>query len=109
LLLLSEEILMRLEGLYPNFGRSSPEMQVNMLATYRLKRMEDLAKTPTSKKRSPASQTTPVLTEEEKVIMKLLGLKQKDITALRSSTDEVDTEDGADLFKDAGYEEDEDE
>jgi hypothetical protein len=77
---------MRLENLYPNFGKSSPEAQARYVADYRLKRAEDMAKTPTwpKQKKTTTSTKAPPLTEEEKIVMKLLGLTKKEIIALRS-------------------------
>jgi hypothetical protein len=98
---------LRLENLYRNFATDPPEEQAAYISFYRLRRAEDLA-TASEKKTSPAksSKIDLSLTDEEKVIMKLLGLKQKDIVALRmnNATEEVD---GTDLFKDSTFEEDE--
>ena len=78
---------MRLENLYSNFGESSPEAQALYVAEYRAKRAEDMAKQPTwpkpkklTKKRIKALPLTP----EEEQVMKLLGLKKKDVIAMRS-------------------------
>ncbi len=77
---------MRLENLYPNFGESSPEAQALYISEYRARRAEDMSKQPnwpkpkkTSKKRIAATPLTP----EEKQIMKLLGLKKKEVIAMR--------------------------
>lgn len=71
---------MRLENLYPNFAKSPPAVQLQLLAEYRLKRAEDMAK-PNTFRVKKASATA--LTEEEKVVMKILKLKKKDILAMR--------------------------
>lgn len=103
---------MRLENLYLNFGTSSPEEQLAYVVAYRLKRAEDMAKPiPSRKKKSEkASAAKVVLTEEEKVVMQLLGLKQKDIIALRGITvaEEVEEEETGNLFEDSTFEEEED-
>jgi len=101
---------MRLEDLYTNFGKSPPEEQLKYIAEYRLRRATDLAAIPSTKK-SPAKKSKIdlsgiELTQEEKAIMKMLGLKQKDIAALRASVqEEVSMSDDKDLFKDELFEE----
>ncbi len=84
---------MRLENLYENFGKASPEIQAQYMSEYRLRRAEDLSKTPTwpkPKKIAKGTSKKPRVkyTDEEKTLMKLLGLKQKDIVALRAVTEE---------------------
>jgi hypothetical protein len=79
---------MRLEQLYPNFGTSSPEEQASFLASYRAKRAEDMAKPSTmrKKKTNPSVITSKIdLSDDEKMLMKLLGLSKKDIIALRDT------------------------
>lgn len=100
---------MRLENLYINFGKSPPEEQLKYLAEYRLRRAQDLAAVPpTSKTKSVIKSKIDVsLSEEEKAIMKKLGLKQKDIAALRASVQEEVASDDKDLFKDELFEEEE--
>lgn len=100
---------MRLENLYQNFGRSSPEEQLKFIVEYRLKRAQDLERIPVAKKSSSAKKSKCDLSEDEKVMMKLLGLKKKDIESLRAlSPQSVDAElpasDDVDLFKDDTYE-----
>ena len=83
---------MRLENLYENFGRSSPELQAKYITSYRLRRAEDMAKPPTWPKAKKAATKSArakiILTDEEQTLMKLLGIKKKDIVALRSLTEE---------------------
>lgn len=105
---------MQLQQLYENFSLATPERQQAMLALYRLRRAEDMAKTSTyRKKRVSTAKAKPELTEQEKIVMNLLGLKPKDIFALREITDvstggeEEGADDGAELFIDPIYEEDE--
>lgn len=78
---------MRLENLYTNFGESSSESQAAYVADYRARRAEDMLKTPTwpkpkklSKKRVAALPLTP----EEEQVMKLMGLKKKDVIEMRT-------------------------
>ena len=75
---------MRLENLYPNFGTSSPEAQALYVSEYRAKRAEDMEKTPTWPKPKKLSVAKNPLTEEEKVLMGLMGLKKKEVIALRT-------------------------
>ena len=99
---------MQLGQLYKNFGTSSPEEQAEYVAAYRLRRAADLATTPANKKRKLTAGTVLkklVLSEEEKLLMKLLGLKQKDILAMRelkTSIDEADMND-ATLLNDSTF------
>jgi hypothetical protein len=80
---------MRLENLYPNFGTSSVEDQAASIAAYRLRRAEDMAKSSSRPKRKSTRSTikkpSVILSEEEKRLMKMLGLKQKDMLLLRAS------------------------
>lgn len=104
---------MRLENLYENFGLATPERQMEMLAAYRIRRAEELAKPATTSKRRITTSSVSrskidlSVSPEEKALMKLLGLKQKDLLALRSLEPDEE-EDGVDLFKDQIFE-DEDE
>ena len=81
---------MRLENLYENFGLASPEAQAEYMSAYRFRRSQDLLKEPTwpkpKKKSTKSKKPKAVLTEEEKVLMKLLGLKKKDMVALRAAS-----------------------
>lgn len=91
---------MRLEDLYKDYDSLSQDERLSFVANYRQQRSCDIQKTETkSKVRTPAV----ILTEEEKVLMKLLGIKMKDIQALKAiqieqSTEESSEEDDAALF-----------
>jgi len=74
---------MRLENLYENFGKASIESQASYMSEYRLRRAEDMTRTPTWPKVKKSSSKVLPLTEEEKTIMTLMGLKRKDIIAMR--------------------------
>lgn len=93
---------MRLENLYENFGQALPERQAEMIAAYRFRRAEELARPVTTSKRrattSSVKRSKIDLSEEEKALMKMLGLKQKDMVALRESVDTVEDEDDAGLL-----------
>lgn len=78
---------MRLENLYPNFGESSPESQALYVAEYRARRAEDMSKQPTwpkPKKLTKKKIQALPLTPEEEQVMKLMGLKKKDVIAMRN-------------------------
>lgn len=99
---------MRLEQLYLNFGKSSPEEQLAFISSYRLRRAQDLEKSVPSKKKSSTSTKVKLeLTAEEKMIMKMLGLKQKDVIALREAkiSEEEDEELSGELFEDPTFDE----
>lgn len=102
---------MRLENLYENFSKAIPERQVAIIAAYRLRRAEDMAKPSTYKVKKKAVSSAKIeLTAEEKVLAKLLGLKQKDILALRTTGEATEpTEDASVLFKDSTFEEEDEE
>jgi hypothetical protein len=99
---------MKLDQLYENFGLASPERQQAMVAAYRLRRAEDMAKPSTYKKKKQSTAKPKLeLTEQEKLVAKLLGLKPKDILALRSATsveEDITDDNEVDLFKDSTYE-----
>ncbi len=102
---------MRLEDLYENFVTASPEQQARIISAYRLRRAEELAKpTPTAKKQttSSASRSKIDLSAEEKAVMKMLGLKQKDILALRATVEVEEDEDDASLLADNTFADDAD-
>lgn len=84
---------MRLETLYPNFLLQPPEAQAQHIALYRAKRAVDFEITliKKGKKRTVGSSETSknVLSEEEKSLMLLLGLKQKDMIALRALKEDI--------------------
>jgi DNA-directed RNA polymerase subunit H (RpoH/RPB5) len=99
---------MRLEDLYPNFGKSLPEEQQLILAAYRLRRAQDLERISTAdRKRATGARSKFDLSEEEKKLMKKLGLKQKDVLALRAVVDDTEEDSGVELFKDELFEEEE--
>ncbi len=93
-----KSVSMRLEELYPNFGESPPEEQAIYVAQYRLRRAKDLATIPSTKKQS--AKTSKIdLSEEEKAVMKSLGISMKDIVALRdASLEEESKESDKELF-----------
>jgi len=108
---------MRLEQLYTNFGTSSPEEQACFIASYRAKRAEDMAKPSTikKKKKSVSVNTSKIdLSDDEKMLMKLLGLSKKDIIALRDTVqveeeDQESDEDAALLLTGSTFIDEEDE
>ena len=101
---------MQLSQLYKNFGTASPEEQAEFISAYRLRRANDLATTPANKGRKLTTGMVLkklVLSEEEKLLMKLLGLKQKDVLAMRelkASIDEAEINDAV-LLSDSTFEE----
>jgi hypothetical protein len=101
----------RLEQLYKNFGSSSVEDQTAYIVEYRLKRAKDLETIPKSKPSTTSKKISYELTDEEKALMKLLGIKKRDLEALRSATSNGDAEEtgtSEDLFKDDTFGGDED-
>lgn len=106
---------MKLNQLYENFGEATPERQREIIAAYRFRRAEDMFRPSAYKKKTPSTRVKIELTEQEAFVAKVLGLKPKDIIALRTTVtpeEENDTvaDNAADLFKDSTYEgEDEDE
>ncbi len=79
---------MRLENLYPDFSSAHPSQQESQVISYRLRRAEDMLKTPTwpkpkKKSKAKAKKKPAVLTADEKVLMALLGLKKKEVIAMR--------------------------
>ena len=101
---------MQLKDLYKNFGTSTPEEQAEFISQYRLKRASELESISTVQKRKPTTRTSAkaklTLSEEEKLLMKMLGLKQKDILAARSkkSEEEDAEENGAELLQESTFE-----
>jgi hypothetical protein len=105
---------MRLENLYENFGTATPERQAEFMSEFRLRRAEELSNPATTSKRRMTTSSVNrskidlSVTPEEKALMKLLGLKQKDIAALRAIEPDEE-ESGVELFSDQTFAEDEDE
>jgi len=78
---------MRLENLYSDFGEASPADQALYNSEYRARRAEDMLKQPTwpkPKKQSKKKIQAAPLTSEEEQVMKLLGLKKKEVLAMRT-------------------------
>jgi len=78
---------MKLEDLYRiNFLKASPEAQAEYVTRYRKKRAEDMEKPPSwpKVKKTKVKKKQPPLTTEEKAIMELLGLKKKEVIAMRN-------------------------
>ena len=102
---------MRLENLYENFGTATPERQAEFISAYRLRRAEELSKPATTSKRrmttSSVSRSKIDLSDEEKALMKMLGLKQKDMIALRATAEVEEEEDGTALLTDNTFDEEE--
>jgi hypothetical protein len=102
---------MRLEQLYKNFGLASPEEQAEFISAYRFKRASDLSSSSTVQKKQLTTSNTSTsklaLSEEEKLLMKMLGIKQKDIIAMRqvSLTEVESSENESDLLKDSTFDE----
>lgn len=99
---------MRLENLYPNFGTMSCEEQAGFIASFRQKRAQDLENFAPAKVSTRPKKTKLEFTTEEKLLMKSLGLKQKDILALRGDMGTEEKED-TNLFADDTFTEEEDE
>lgn len=100
---------MRLQDLYKNFGESSPEEQLEFIRSYRLKRAKDLEEIQKVKE-SKTQKEGVELSSEEKALMKMLGLRQKDLKSLHSATTEVSEEvNDEKLFADDTFEGGEDE
>jgi hypothetical protein len=102
---------MRLEQLYPDFSSLPSEAQTADLSAYRLRRAQDLNKPPAEKKPTTGkrSQYDLSLTDEDKALMKMLGIKPKDLLALRAATAEPEVEenesDDTDLLKEDTFDE----
>lgn len=91
---------MRLDNLYTPFSSLSLAEQTSFIAAYRFRRASDLEIYTPKRSKRPVTTTSskPVLTDEEKLLAKMLGLKQSDIIALRSV--KVDDEISEDAVED---------
>ncbi|MBE9594000.1 MAG: hypothetical protein IMF19_11050 [Proteobacteria bacterium] len=74
---------MKLYELFPDFTRLSYSKRVEFLRSYRAKRALELEENIKNKKES--SRVT--LSDEEKALIKMLGITQKDLKALKGSID----------------------
>lgn len=104
---------MLLEQLYTNFLSLSPEDQLAFVAGYRARRSIEL-EIPSKKgkkKSSSKSETSKiVLSDEEKILCTVMGLKPKDILALRSlQSAPAESCDDEDIFKDDTFDLEEEE
>lgn len=79
---LPRRFLMLLYDLRPNFSRMDPIQQREFIVNYRARRAQEFAEAPRTKS-GRVSKVSLGLTAEERTLMKRLGLRQKDITALR--------------------------
>ena len=75
---------MRLENLYTNFATMSPEEQTIFVADYRFRRAEDMDK-PSTYQKKKGKVAKPEFSEDEKAVMKALGIKPKDFLLLRAA------------------------
>ncbi len=72
---------MKLYNLFPNFTKLSYSERVEFLRSYRAKRAKELEENIRNKK---GSSRIP-LSDEEKALIKALGITQKDLKALKGS------------------------
>ena len=72
---------MKLYKLFPDFTKLSDSEKVNFLRSYRAKRAMELEKHMESKK----GKGRILLSDEEKALIKALGITQKDLKALKGS------------------------
>lgn len=93
---------MQLQQLYEDFITLSPTGQLEFVFSYRKARAIDLADVKAKSKQPVMSKID--ISDEEKVVMKLLGLKMKDILALRTMNmqEEPEEDKDVDLFDDNG-------
>lgn len=97
---------MRLENLYSNFGLMSVDEQQKFISDYRFKRQMELDSTKQATKvKSSVKGSKIELSDEEKALMKLLGIKVKDIETLRGAmkSEEVSSDDEK-IFADNTFE-----
>jgi hypothetical protein len=80
----------KLEHLFPLFNEVSEEEQIQIIRNYRLKRNVDIDSFINSQKSKPNKMT---FTDEEKVIMKLLGISPKTLGVLKSMEEPEEEED----------------
>ena len=85
---------MKLEDLYPNFLLISEALQTLTFHSYAGRRQQDLINPVRFVKKTSRKPTAEAiqLTEEEKKLMKSLGLKQSDLLKLRASITVPDEE-----------------
>ena len=78
---------MKLENLYTDFLSLTPPLQEVFLFEYFTRRQQDLLNPVRFVKRTPRKASAEQLkfTDEEKALMKVLGLKQRDLIKLRES------------------------
>ncbi len=93
---------MKLYELYPKFESLSDEDRCKFVAQYRKQRSLDLTKTSKDKSKKEKESIT-AFSNEEKLMMKLLGLKAKDLRALKAMKleQEVDIEPQSSADEDA--------
>lgn len=74
---------MKLYKLFPDFTKLSYSERVEFLRSYRAKRALELEENIKNKKKSSKI----LLSDEEKALIKVLGITQKDLKALKGSID----------------------
>ena len=101
---------MKLEEMYPNYLFLPPESQAAFIAAYRHKRMQELANVVQgSVRKVKETSKNDVLSEDEKRILKKLGISVKDYAAMHAISDDVEEDNPEDFFKDDSFDIDEDE
>lgn len=100
---------MRLENLYSNFGLMSVDEQQKFISDYRFKRQMELDSTKQATKvKSSVKGSKIELSDDEKTLMKLLGIKAKDIEVLRNAANiEEHSQNDEAIFADDTFEEEE--
>ena len=73
---------MKLEQLYQDYNELSSEEKLYFISQYRQRRSEDLSKEVVGKKGKKSN--TVKLTTAEKLLLKTLGITQKDLKALKA-------------------------
>jgi hypothetical protein len=97
---------MKLEQMYPNFLIMSEAEKVSFVAGYRQKRNLDLNSIP-EKEKSVRSKID--VTEEERAVLKMLGISLGDVKSLRGQESFESPEETAALFEDNTFAEGEEE
>lgn len=95
---------MKLEEMYPNYLFLPPEGQIAFVASYRRRRMEDMANVPHKRTRKvKETSKIDVLTDDEKKVLKKMGISLKDYSGLRAVENGEEDDNPENYFRDDSF------
>lgn len=103
-LFIKQDFKMKLEEMYPNYLFLPLEGQIAFIASYRLRRMEDMANVPQERTRKvKETSKIDILTDDEKKVLKKMGISLKDYSGLRAVENGEEDDSPENYFRDDSF------